>query len=837
VKEEVFSGKVEIQAYAENPVKQIKFNSKNLKLSELKVIVEKEDKKIEIDNEYTIEDEFVNVFLTSEIEKDILIIVEFSGEYENEMKGFYKSMYYGNPIYSTQFESSDARQAFPCFDQPDMKATFIISLTIPPGNIALSNTPLKEKIEDKLVFEKTPIMSTYLVAYVVGKLEYIEKNVGIPIRVYADKNDIKFCEYALDVASNCIQFFQYYFKIKYPLPKYDMVCIPSFSAGAMENWGLVTFRNTSLLFDEKTTPLSAKNLIASTICHELSHMWFGNLVTMKWWNDLWLNEGFATWAENLAVENIQTDPSFNVWANFINEVMNVALNADSLESSHPIAVEVNDPVEIEQIFDDISYNKGASLVRMIQNWVGEDKFREGLSNYLRKFQFSNAETKDLYDFLGDEIKGIMDPYVTKKGFPLITVEENENELILTQKRFTAGFESEDELWNIPIRIKWIDGTNNETAFVMREKKMTIERKSALYKLNDEAYGFYRVKYPDQTFEDLLNLKDITKPNLINLYSDAFALIKNKDLDLEIVLRSVEKLKNEDDYEVLYLVLTSLEELASIFYDKEEKCKLFIDLISSIIEPKLKNFNFYNTDKDSNYIKINSLVLSMALLCNDQNIIDTLNSLKYEDLCSQYLSHYLKIKVNQDFEAVLYVYRFSQSASERNLALKGIGNIRKKEDIEKILINLPYIENQDFYTLFSSLGSNMQIRDSIIFTFINNFNFFKRKINDSSAIRRSLEEIFSNALSIVVRDPVNKFLQEKLSEKELESSVKNVINLLKYKTALRNKFPLGKLVLSFMAASGLQDFYCEKIRVFNVGMCLNILVWNNGIGFWFYFVGF
>lgn len=435
VKEESFLGEVTMYLNARKSVTSFKFNSHNLELSNLVVFTVSEKGKKIIESNFTENDQFVTVNLkNSSLEGEFRLSVSFSGKYSETMEGFYKSDYNGNPIYSTHFEPTDARAAFPCFDQPDMKSTFSITLKVPAGNIALSNNELESSTNNVYTFKKTPIMSTYIVAWVIGKLEYVEDTTSSPpIRVYADASEKEWGRFSLTVARKCLKFFENYFDHKYPLPKLDMVAIPSFAMGAMKNWGLVTYRKTSLLFDKKSTPIRSKKNIAITVCHELAHMWFGNLVTMKWWNDLWLNEGFATWAATLAIaDSLQDILPWDAWSSFINDDIESGMAMDSLKSTHPIAVTVEDPVEISQIFDAISYSKGSSIIKMLENWLGADVFKKGLKKYIETYASKNAETKDLWNCLTEaanehnpsenvNVAEIIDPWVSRGGFPYVDV--------------------------------------------------------------------------------------------------------------------------------------------------------------------------------------------------------------------------------------------------------------------------------------------------------------------------------------------------------------------------------------------------------------------------------
>ena len=311
--------------------------------------------------------------------------LSFTGILNDKMKGFYRSKYHNSETNEdryaavTQFDPTDARRAFPCWDEPSLKATFETTLIVPKNLVALSNMNIINESSYKddaawrdVKFAKTPIMSTYLVAFIVGEFDYVEtkSSDNVMVRVYTPVNKKEQGLFALEVAAKALPFYKDYFKIAYPLPKMDLIAIPDFAFSAMENWGLVTYRETCLLVDAKNTSSERKQWIALVVTHELAHMWFGNLVTMEWWTHLWLKEGFASFIEFLCVDHLFNE--YDIWTQFVTDVYTRALDLDALHNSHPIEVPVGHPSEIDEIFDDISYNKGASVIRMLHQFIGDD---------------------------------------------------------------------------------------------------------------------------------------------------------------------------------------------------------------------------------------------------------------------------------------------------------------------------------------------------------------------------------------------------------------------------------------------------------------------------------
>ncbi len=444
------------------------------------------------------------------------------------MAGFYRSKYRpvvtpsksvprddeSHYMFSTQFESCDARRAFPCFDEPNLKATYDFEIEIPSDQVALSNMPVKETKATKegwqlVSFERTPIMSSYLLAWAVGDFEYVEafterryNGKQLPVRVYTTRGLKEQGRYALEHAPKTIDYFSEIFDIDYPLPKSDLLAVHEFTHGAMENWGLVTYRTTRVLFDEKTASARLKNDIAYVVAHELAHQWFGNLVTMDWWDELWLNEGFATWVGWLAVDHIH--PEWEVWAQFVNEGFENAFKLDGIRSSHPIHVPVRDALDVNQIFDAISYLKGCSSIRMLANHLGVKTFLKGVSNYLKAHAYGNAKTKALWDALseasGKNVNEIMGPWISKIGHPVVTVAEEPGQITVKQSRFlsTGDVKPEEDTttWWLPLAIEGKKGHQGIAELSMATKEETIrDVDTEFYKINSGATGFYRVNYP------------------------------------------------------------------------------------------------------------------------------------------------------------------------------------------------------------------------------------------------------------------------------------------------------------------------------------------------------
>jgi aminopeptidase N len=431
-----FSGTVTVRGKKTGrPAERLTFHQKDLKITAATIIKhdKKGDQPVEV-SRINLQKSFDEVRLHTASQLypgDYTVTMEFSGQITRPMNGIYPCFFEHDgqqkKLIATQFESHHAREAFPCIDEPEAKATFDLTLTSPNGEEVLANTPIKTQKtlgqKQSTTFETTPKMSTYLLAFVFGEMGYLEAKTkdGVLVRTYATPDNVQYTKFALDVAVKSLEFYNQYFDTPYPLAKCDFIALPDFASGAMENWGCITFREQALLVDEQNTSLPMKQWVANVVAHELTHQWFGNLVTMRWWTYLWLNESFATWMAWLAVDEMF--PEWQVWTQFIVDEQSVALKLDALENTHPIEVEIKHPDEIRTIFDAISYEKGASVLLMLQKYIGADNFRDGLRLYLKRHAYGNTESKDLWaaweEVSGKPIKEFMGTWTgqsAKNGF-------------------------------------------------------------------------------------------------------------------------------------------------------------------------------------------------------------------------------------------------------------------------------------------------------------------------------------------------------------------------------------------------------------------------------------
>ncbi|GJQ68392.1 Psa [Trypoxylus dichotomus] len=589
-----FEGQVKIEIEVVQPTDKIVLNALDLVIK--KTTVENQSTSLTpININVSNEDETAEFIFEKQIEAGLYEMdITFDGEINDKMKGLYRSKYVnerGEDQYAavTQFESTDARRCFPCWDEPALKATFDISLIVPPKLEALSNMPVKKttNMEDIVCyeFETTPIMSTYLVAVVVGEYDYVEEHSadGVLVRVYTPRGKKEQGLFALEVATKVLPYYKEYFNIAYPLPKIDLIAIADFSAGAMENWGLVTYRETCLLVDPQNTSAVRKQWIALVVGHELAHQWFGNLVTMEWWTHLWLNEGYASFVEFLCVNHLF--PEYDIWTQFVNDIYIRALELDCLKNSHPIEVPVGHPSEIDEIFDDISYNKGASVIRMLHHYIGDQDFRKGMNLYLTRHQYKNTFTEDLWAALEEASKkpvgAVMSTWTKQMGFPVVKVTSKPSEdgagyqLCLSQSKFCADGEqpSNDYVWMIPISVSTSKYPGKEVASTVlqsKEGKLFVPDVGPKdwIKINPGTIGYYRTQYPPDMLERLVPaVRDLSLPPLdrLGLLDDLFAMVQAGHTSTVEVLKLMKAFEGEIDYTVwssISNVLTKLGVLMS-----------------------------------------------------------------------------------------------------------------------------------------------------------------------------------------------------------------------------------------------------------------------------------
>ena len=582
--------------------------------------------------------------------------IAFTGELNDKLRGFYRSQYQDpdgvtRSLATTQFESTDARLAFPCWDEPAKKASFQVTLIIPSDLSAISNTGVLAESDagpglKSVQFGETPIMSTYLLAFVVGDLvsteaDYTGPGVQTKVGVWTTRGNEEKGHFALDTSVKLLSFFNEYFDIPYPLEKLDHIAIPDFAAGAMENWGAITYRETALLVDPVNSSAGTRQRVAEVVAHEMAHMWFGDLVTMEWWDDLWLNESFASWMGTKAVDWLF--PEWAMWTQFVNMDTNRALSLDGLKNSHPIEQEVKDPAEVSQLFDAISYSKGASVIRMLEQFLTPDVFRQGLRRYLSAHEYGNARTEDLWSALeevsGQPVTAIMDSWVKQMGYPVLQVTAETSgdsvELTLDQERFVYDKSEDDaapdsQVWRVPVGVSSGDGPPQTMVMENARERLRIPGGSSKpwFKVNPDQTGFFRVNYSPEDWQQLIpaiSSLELPATDRLGIQNDAYALSRAGILGVSQFLSLAQAYSNEDDASVWGDLASNLRDIDLLLSDQPYH-ESFRSSCRDLFGPAARKAGWDARPGDGHLdALLRSTVLSQAGVYGDQETIDQAGS--------------------------------------------------------------------------------------------------------------------------------------------------------------------------------------------------------------------
>ncbi len=648
----------------------------------------------------------------------IKLTIVFKGTLNDKMRGFYKSCYSvdGKECHmaTTQFEATDARRAFPCFDEPAQKAVFYVSLIVPKGKTAISNTLPVSVAEHEagyeiIKFSATPKMSTYLLAFIIGDFEYIESktNNGVLVRVFTTPGKKHQAKFALDCAVKTLEFYDEYFDIAYPLPVLDMIAIPDFTAGAMENWGAITYRESALLVDEDHSSISNKQWVALVIAHEIAHQWFGNLVTMEWWTHLWLNEGFASYIEYLAVDKLF--PKWDIWTQFSTHELGSALRLDALLHTHPIEIPVHHPDEIGEIFDEVSYAKGASVIRMLADYLGEEDFRDGLRHYLKKHSYSNTETLHLWQSFEKiskkPVAKMMKNWTGKPGYPVIKAQMIKGKINFSQSRF---FASPISATKVKDKTKW---------------QMPINFKDN--KVNFGEAGFYRTAYSKELLEKLklpVENKSLSARDRLGIIRDLFALAEAGTVPTTDALEFLSAYKHEDNYTVWLELAMGIGRLEALLA-KETKIKSKLDeLALSLFSPLTSSLGWTKKDNEAHTdALLRSLAIARAGRLGDKKVVAEAKK-KFEtlqksghvdpDLRGAIYSTIARWGGQKEYDTFLKMYKKETLHEEQNRIGSALGDFSD----EKLLKNTcefsfsEHVRKQDTISILSSVGANPAGRD-------------------------------------------------------------------------------------------------------------------------------
>lgn len=635
------------------------------------------------------------------------IHINFSGNITDAMHGLYPCYFTHDGVkkqlFATQFESHHAREVFPCIDEPVAKAEYDLTLVTQTGITVLGNMPVKSEEEngDSLTttFEKTPRMSSYLLAFVIGELhkKTARTKSGVEVNIWAtpaqNENTLDF---ALDIAARSIDFYDEYFGVKYPLPKSDHVALPDFSSGAMENWGLITYRESCLLADPELTPESSKRFIATVIAHELSHQWFGNLVTMNWWNDLWLNESFANMMEYVAIDVLH--PEWRMWEDFATNEVTAALRRDSLDGVQSVQADVNHPDEISTLFDPaIVYAKGGRLLVMIRKLIGEEAFRAGLKSYFEKFAYKNTVGNDLWQELesasGQPIVNLMNAWISQPGLPVVSVSNSHDAAILSQERFFIGeHQPSDTLWPIPLF-----ANQPLDVKILNQKETTVSIEKPL-QLNCGLSAHFVTKYDESTREYLLkNITELPTLDKICILQDATILARAGFENSASLLPLALSLKTETNEKVFGMAAGALTELRK-FVDDNDAARDSLKKISG--EFARATFEELGWDEKAGESdddrERRTTALSLMMYSEDKEVLNEaktrFDNNKLEDLPTETRALIISANVRhfetpEMIENLFAAYKNTPSNDLQNDIAIGLTSTKNPETAEKILANI------------------------------------------------------------------------------------------------------------------------------------------------------
>ena len=664
--------------------------------------------------------------------------VKYRGAVSETLVGLYKAPHGDSYVLSTQFEAAHARRLLPCADHPSYKAEFRLSVRTDKEFSVISNMPpetIKEEGDKKTVlFGKTPRMSTYLLYLGVGRFDEARAKLGqVDIQVATTPGKAQKTKFALDVARDSVKWYENYFGSPYQLPKLHLVGVPEFAAGAMENWGAITFREVYLFVDENTS-VRIKKLVAEVIAHEVAHQWFGNLVTIKWWDDLWLNESFATFMAYKVVDDLF--PQWNVWQDFLRADTSVGMGRDALRSTHPIEVTINQPSEIEQVFDEISYSKGASVLRMIEAYTGEGNFRKGVGHYLEVYKFANATGNDLWSalekFSGSDVKRVMNEWIRKPGYPVVTVSIRDGELVLRQERFLLSGAREKGVWPVPVTMK-VNGEVERLLLDKEEGHVSLPQGLKSLKLNLNQAGFYRVYY-DGLYDHAWNSQP-SAMDKFGIVSDAYAFTIAGRMPFHEYLGILSRFVGEDGYLPAYEVSDQLAFLYTITRRVAETSARFHRSQHETLSRKT----------DENSVLLRGVVAYRLALVDMEYARELAGKFSDYDKVEPDMRQAVAVayaRTTGDFESIVKRYRESSSDEERLRLLVALMGNRDASLIDRSLAfaMTSEVKKQDVASILFASTRNPDGRDTVWKWLKTNMEWVSKLYEGTGVVSRLLREL-------------------------------------------------------------------------------------------------
>lgn len=684
------------------------------------------------------------------------LTIEFKGKITDGMHGMYPCYFEHKgkkkKMIATQFESHHAREVFPCIDEPAAKATFDVTLITNQGESVLSNMPVSEQVSNggrlETTFETTPVMSTYLLAFVCGEMVFKEATTkdGVAVKSWASAaQDPAWLDYSLIEAVNLIEFYNEYFGVPYPLTKCDQVALPDFESGAMENWGLITYRETVLLSDPENVSLSTQQLITLVVAHELSHQWFGNLVTMQWWDDLWLNESFANMTEYLAADRLH--PEWQIWEEFVAQDVISATNRDVYTDVQAVRVAVNNPAEIHTLFDpSIVYAKGGKLLKMLHDLLGDQAWRAGLRKYFEKHAYKNTSRDDLWECLSSvseiDVPELMNTWIEHAGQPLVTVKQNGSSLTIKQERFLLDG-SGDTTWQIPLLSK-------NTPMLFTEKQANLSLKSEeMVLLNESGVGHYITNYqsPNHKAWVASKITDQSMPSewKISHLNGLVMLSRHGDTHLDEALEAIKDAENEPRAAVWSQISNILGSARLVIEGDDELENSIKKLSYSLSAYYRQKLGWeYLDDEPSNDVHLRTTALALSIASEDAAVIKTAlklyNSIKNpEKLPAEIRSMLMGVAVRfgeeSEFEKLVELYKTSTNADFKTDVCAALCSTKKPEQAEqltKLMLNTSIVRTQDTIRWYVYLLRNQYVREIAWQWLVNNWDWVMENFGNSKS---------------------------------------------------------------------------------------------------------
>ena len=667
-----------------------------------------------------------------------IVVVGFSGIITDSMHGLYPCYYtykgVREELLATQFESHHAREVFPCIDEPAAKSTFDVTLLTEPDVHVLGNMPIRSQQESdgQLVtsFERTPRMSTYLVAWVIGRMQHTHASTknGVEVAVWSTlAQPKKSLDFATQFAVRTLEFFDEYFGSPYPLPKADLVALPDFSSGAMENWGLTTYREVALLVHPDTSSVSSKQYVASVIAHELSHQWFGDLVTMQWWNDLWLNESFARLMENVCLDALH--PEWNMWLDFVASEYVMAMRRDAIDGVQPVQVDVKHPDEISSLFDPyIVYAKGACLLRMLEQHIGSDAFREGLRNYFSKYAYANTVAKDLWDEMGaasgKDIASLMGFWISHPGYPVVQIERSDDSIVtLRQQRFFVGSHEPDHtIWPIPLA-----ASNTALPIILNKTSETIALTDKdKMQLNTQSSSYYLPRYDEVLFAHMLEQVQsgtLDPKDRVQLLANTILLARAGEISHADLIPLIYAYEDEKLEQVWGTISLCIAELRKFVETDTTSDQLLRSLATTVSAKLLSRLGWDRRDNESeDDIKLRATAISLSIYGELPSVIEEARKRFDEDnleamdpeLRSIIISSVVRHGDKRIVDTLLEQYIATQSSELQHDICVGITSTRDHDAIDTLLDaikNPAIVRPQDVFRWFVYLIRGKESRDT------------------------------------------------------------------------------------------------------------------------------